>query len=263
MTPQSKHQDSLVVVEIEEHIGIVRLNRPSALNALSSFLMKELVQVLSELDEDPSIYCIVLTGSDKVFSAGADIREMAPQKSVEAMKEGNLERFDAVSRVSKPMIAALSGYCFGGGLELAMACDIIVAAESTKLGQPETNIGVMPGAGGTQRLTRAIGKYRAMDMILTGKQITAEEALAYGLVSRVVPDSAYLLEAKKIAHELGSRSPLSLKIAKECVAKAYESTLSEGLEFEHRNFYLMLESEDKAEGMNAFLEKRKAVFKGK
>ncbi|MGI0080335.1 MAG: enoyl-CoA hydratase-related protein, partial [Nitrososphaerales archaeon] len=189
--------------------------------------------------------------------------EMSSQKSVEAMKEGNLERFDAVSRVTKPLIAALSGYCFGGGLELAMACDIIVAAESTKLGQPEINIGVMPGAGGTQRLTRAIGKYRAMEMILTGKQISATQAFEYGLVSRVVPDELYLSEAKKLAQELASKSPLALKIAKECILKADESTLSEGLEFEHKNFYMMLGSEDKEEGMKAFLEKRKPVFKGK
>ena len=263
MAAKSRQQESLVILEREEHVGVVRLNRPNSLNALSSSLMKELVLALSELDEDPSIYCIVLTGSDKVFSAGADIKEMSLQKSVEALKEGNLERFDAISRVSKPLIAALSGYCFGGGLELAMACDIIVAAESTRLGQPEINIGVMPGAGGTQRLTRAIGKYKAMDMILTGKQISAREAFEYGLISRVVPDELYLSEAKKIARELASKSPLALKIAKECVLKAYESTLSEGLEFEHKNFYLMLGSEDKEEGMNAFLEKRKPLFKGK
>ncbi len=251
-----------IIVEREGHVGIIRLNRPSVRNALSSPLMKELLLGLQELDGDSEIFCIVLTG-DKVFSGGADIKEMSAQSAVDALKEGNLERFDQIKKTAKPIIAALSGYALGGGLELAMACDIIVAGESTRLGQPEINLGVMPGAGGTQRLARAIGKYRAMDMILTGKQITAREALEIGLVSRVVPDEMYFTEAMKLAQELATKSPLALKIAKECVAMAEESTLSEGLEYEHKNFYLLMSSDDKAEGMKAYLEKRKPAFKGR
>lgn len=262
MAAQRASYDS-IIVERDGNVGIIRLNRPSALNALSSSLMKELVDALSDFEKDESIYCVILAGSERVFSAGADIKEMSSLSTVDALKQGNLERFDFVSRVSKPLIAAVSGFCFGGGLELAMACDIIVAAEGAKLGQPEINIGVMPGAGGTQRLTRAMGKAKAMDMILSGKQISAKEALDSGLVSRVVPDELWLSESKKLAHEIANKSPLALKVAKECVAKSYEANLSDGLEFEHKNFYLMLGSEDKEEGMKAFLEKRKPVFKGK
>jgi enoyl-CoA hydratase len=252
-----------ILSQRQDQVGIIKLNRSAALNALSSELMKELLEALNGFDNDDSIYCIILTGSDKVFSAGADIKEMSAQSSVEALKEGNLERFDSISKIRKPIIAAVAGYCFGGGLELAMACDIIIVAENARLGQPEINIGVMPGAGGTQRLTRAIGKYKAMDLILTGRQITGREAFELGLVSRVVPDESYLTEAKRAAAELCTKSPLALKIAKECVTKAYESSLSEGLEFEHKNFYFLMGSEDKQEGMKAFTEKRRPVFKGK
>jgi enoyl-CoA hydratase len=250
-------------VEIEEDLGLVFLNRPNALNALSSVLMRELLDALAGFDADEKIKCIVIAGSDKVFSAGADIKEMAAWSSVEALKEGNLERFDALRKISKPIIAALSGYALGGGLELAMACDIILAAEGTKLGQPEINIGVFPGAGGTQRLPRAIGKYRAMDMILTGNMISAREALNMGLVSKVVPNESYLAEAKKLGHEIASKAPLAIKMAKQAIQKAFETPLREGLEFEHRNFYLILSSEDKEEGMKAFMEKRKPQYKGR
>jgi enoyl-CoA hydratase len=253
---------SNVLLEREGQIGTIRLNRPQALNALSSELMTELLDALKMLESEQAISCIIITGSEKVFSAGADIKELAEQNSVEALRAANLERFDAIQKISKPIIAAISGFCFGGGLELAMICDIIVASESAKLGQPEINIGVMPGAGGTQRLSRIIGKYRAMDMILTGRQISSKEAHELGLVSRVVPDESLLSEAKKIANEIASKSPLAIKIAKECVLKSYETSLSEGLQFERRNFYLLLSSEDKKEGMRAFLEKRKPTFKG-
>jgi len=205
----------------------------------------------------------VLTGSDRIFSAGADIKEMSGWTSVSAIKEGNLNAFDAVGKITKPIIAALSGYALGGGLELAMTCDIMIAAENTKLGQPEINIGVFPGAGGTQRLTRAVGKYKAMDMILTGSQISAGEAQSRGLVSRVVPNELYLIEAKKLAHEIAQKSPLAVRNAKESILKAHESFLSDGIEFERRSYFLMMSSEDKEEGMKAFLEKRKPVFKGK
>ena len=251
-----------ILVEKDGNVGIVRLNRPSALNALSYALMKELVVALEAFDSDDSIHCIVITGNDRAFSAGADIKDMSAQGSVEALKEGNLERFDKIQKITKPIIAAVSGYALGGGLELAMTCDIIIAAEGAKLGQPEIKIGVMPGAGGTQRLTRALGKYKAMDMILTGYQISATEAHARGLVSRVVPNEQYFTEAIKVAKEITSKSPLATKVAKECILKSYESNLSEGLEFEHRNFYLLMSSEDKNEGMKAFIENRKPIFKG-
>ncbi len=252
-----------IIVEKDENVGIVRLSRPRALNALSSALMKELLEALMNFENDESVHCIVLTGSDRAFSAGADIKEISDQSAVEAFKARNLEKFDAIQRITKPIIAAISGICFGGGLELAMACDILVAAEGARLGQPEINIGVVPGAGGTQRLTRVVGKYKAMEMILTGHQISAKEALAHGLISRVVPNESYFSEAMKLAKELSSKSQLALRVAKECVLESYESALSDGLQFERRNFYLLLSSEDKKEGMSAFLEKRKPSFKGK
>lgn len=254
---------SNIRVETDTDVGIIFLNRPSALNALSSSLMKELVSALELFEVDEKIKCLIITGSERVFSAGADIKEMSDLDAVTALKQSNLEKFDALKKITKPIIAAVSGYALGGGLELAMACDIIVAAEGTKFGQPEINIGVLPGAGGTQRLTRVVGKYMAMDMILTGRMITANEAIENGLISRVVPKELYLEEAKKLAHEIASKAPLAARIAKESVLKAYDSTLTEGLAFERRNFYLILSSEDKKEGMKAFLEKRKPEFKGR
>ncbi len=253
-----------VLLETDQGIGVVTLNRPVALNALSSDLMKDLLFALEELETDPDIVSIVLTGGEKAFSAGADIKEMSSLGPIDALKAGNLDLFDQIhQKITKPIIASINGYCFGGGLELAMACDIMIAGENAKLGQPEINIGVMPGAGGTQRLTRAIGKYKAMDLILTGRQITAREAFDFGLLSRIVPDESCLSEAKKIARELSLKSPIALKIAKECVNKSQETALSEGIQFERKNFYLLLGSEDKAEGMKAFSEKRKPMFKNK
>ena len=254
---------SNILVQTDGDIGIISLNRPNTRNALSAPLMQELLTALNSFESDEKIRCVVITGSEKVFSSGADIKEMSNLDAVTALKQSNLERFDAIKKISKPIIAAVSGYALGGGLELAMTCDIVIAAEDTKFGQPEINIGVFPGAGGTQRLTRVIGKYKAMDMILTGKMITAKEALDNGLVSRVVPNELYLEEAKKVAHEIAAKSPLAAKIAKESVLKSYETTLTDGLEFERRNFYLMMSSEDKQEGMKAFLEKRKPEFKGR
>jgi enoyl-CoA hydratase len=263
MTAQPDLKESLLILEKEGNVGIVKLNRPSARNALSSALMKELLRILSELDSDPSIHVMVLTGGEKFFSAGADIKEMSAQKPIEALKEGNLERFDQIPKTTKPIIAAVNGNCLGGGLELAMACDIIVAGESARFGQPETNIGVIPGAGGTQRLTRSVGKYKAMYMILTGDSISSEEALQCGLISKVVPDELCLAEAKRLAQNLASKSTLALSAAKTCVNESYETTLSDGLAFEHKNFYVLMGSEDKEEGMKAFAEKRKPVFKGR
>jgi enoyl-CoA hydratase len=262
-TPEEKSDYVNIRVEVDGDVGLVFLNRPGALNALSSGLMSELLQTVNRFQSDDSIRCIVISGSERVFSAGADIKEMSNWNSVEALKAGNLERFDQLKKISKPLIAAVSGFALGGGLELAMACDIIIAAEDAKLGQPEINIGVFPGAGGTQRLTRVVGKYKAMDMILTGNPITAREAYSRGLVSRIVPNELYLQEAKRLAHEIAARAPLAVSIAKESVLKSYESGLTDGLEFERRNFYLLMSSEDKDEGMKAFLEKRKPQYRGK
>lgn len=250
-------------IERYENVGVVVLNRPNALNALSSDLMKELLDALNTFESDQGIHCVILTGGEKIFSAGADIKEMSNIGSIDALKLANLDYFDRIQTMTKPIIAAISGYCLGGGLELAMACDILIAGEGTKLGQPEINLGIMPGAGGTQRLTRAIGKYKAMDLILSGRQISAGEAYDWGLLSRVVPDESVFAEAKRVALEIASKSPLATRVAKECVLKTFETSLSDGIEFERRNFYLLLGSEDKQEGMKAFSEKRKAVFKGK
>ena len=262
---QSQNEKSFknIIVEKDGQVGIIKLNRPNALNALSCELMSELLSTLYSFEEDDQIHCVIITGGEKTFSAGADIREMSNQTAVDALKAKNLERFDSIKKITKPIIASVNGYCFGGGLELAMACDIIIAGESARFGQPEINIGVMPGAGGTQRLTRAIGKYKAMEMILTGKFITAKDALDHGLVSRVVPDEICFSEALSLGKELSEKSPLALSVAKECILQSYESSLTDGLQYERRNFYLLLSSEDKNEGMRAFLEKRKPSFKGK
>jgi len=250
-------------VQVEENVGIVFLNRPTALNALSTALMGELLDALLKFQSDEKIGCIIITGGDRIFSAGADIKEMANWTTSEAVKSNPLSRFDELRKITKPLIAAVSGYALGGGLELALACDMIIAADDARLGQPEINIGVFPGAGGTQRLTRAVGKYKAMEMILTGNPITAKEALALGLVTRIVPGELYLEEAKQLAHEIVMKSPLALSLVKQCVLGADETSLSEGVEFERRNFYLMMSSEDKQEGMKAFLEKRQPSYKGK
>ncbi|MEM0287218.1 MAG: enoyl-CoA hydratase-related protein [Nitrososphaerota archaeon] len=253
-----------IVLSREIPIAIIRLNRPEAYNALNMQMVHEIVDALDKLEEDEGVRCIVLTGNDKAFSAGADIKEMINLSSVDLIRTGHfLPLWNKVGNYSKPIVAALSGYVLGGGLELAMSCDVLVASENTKLGQPEINIGVIPGGGGTQRLTRAVGKYKAMEMILTGSMITAEEALRLGLVSRVVPANSYLDEAKKVALEISSKSPLALKLAKEAVNRAFEISLQEGLSFERKNFFLLFSSEDKKEGMNAFLQKRKPEFKGR
>jgi enoyl-CoA hydratase len=260
--PQRSYEN-ILVERYESTVGIVKLNRPSALNALSGALLKELLQALDDFESDSDIRAIIVTGGDKIFSAGADIKEMMNMSSIDALKIGNLDYFDDIQKISKPIIAAITGYCLGGGLELAMACDILIAGENARFGQPEINIGVIPGAGGTQRLTRAIGKYKAMDLILTGRQISAEEAFDFGLLSRVVPDESVLVQAKRVALEIAGKSPLASRTAKDCVAKSSDMTLSDGLQFERKNFYILLGSEDKEEGMKAFTEKRKPVFQGR
>jgi len=244
-------------------VALVRLNRPKELNALNLKLMGELKDALAKLDEDEAVRVIVLTGNERAFAAGADIKEMAGRTSVDMLKIDQFSTWDRIKRVKKPMIGAVSGFALGGGCELAMLCDMIVASETAQFGQPEIKIGVMPGAGGTQRLTRAVGKVRAMEMVLTGRYISAEEAMRAGLINRIVPVEIYLQEAVKLAKEIAQLSPIALQLAKEAVLQAFNTGLDEGLLFERKNFYSLFSTEDQKEGMNAFVEKRKAEFKGK
>jgi enoyl-CoA hydratase len=253
----------LVLVEREEPVAIALLNRPDQLNALSGELMDQLVAALQELDEDEAIRCIVLGGSERVFAAGADIAELAEGTPIALYQNRRIDRWDAIRALRTPLLAAVSGYCLGGGCELAMACDLIVASETARFGQPEINLGVLPGAGGTQRLTRAVGKALAMDMILTGRMITAEEARAAGLVARVVVREAWLDEAKRAAREIAAKSPVSVRLAKESIDNAFEAPLSVGLDLERRAFYLARASDDASEGLTAFLEKRRPKFEGR
>ncbi len=252
-----------LLVAKEGPLGVITLNRPDALNALNTKMVTELIDALSGFEKDDDVRCVVITGSERAFSAGADIKEMADITAVQMAMTGHFfPLWDKVGRYPKPIVGALSGFVLGGGLELAMSCDVLVASEMTQLGQPEIDIGVMPGGGGTQRLTRAVGKYKAMEMVLTGKRIGAEEAKTLGLVSRVVPNEAYLTEAKKVATEIASKSPVAVRLAKMAVNKAFEMGLSGGLDFERELFYLLFASEDKVEGMKAFMEKRRPEFKG-
>ena len=239
------------------------MNRPKQLNALSGELLGAVVAALSELDADPEIRAIVLGGSERAFAAGADINELAAGTPVSLYENRRIDRFDAVRDLRTPLVAAVSGFCLGGGCELAMLCDLIVASESAVFGQPEINLGVLPGAGGTQRLTRAVGKALAMDMILTGRTISAREALGFGLVARVVAKEAWLDEAKRAAREIAAKGPVAVRLAKEAIDTAFETPLSAGVEAERKAFYLVRASEDADEGLEAFLEKRPPDFKGR
>ena len=252
-----------LIVSRQGRVGIAQLNRPQALNALNSELMSELVHALQTLDADEGIGCIVVTGSEKAFAAGADIKQMADATVVDMMGSPFLGYWDAVQRIAKPVVAAVSGYCLGGGCELAMLCDLIVAAETAQFGQPEINLGVIPGAGGTQRLTRAVGKSVAMDMILTGRRISAQEALGFGLVSRVFPASSFLEDSLALAAEIAAKAPVALRMAKESVNRAFEISLAEGILFERCAFNLLFSTEDQKEGMAAFVEQRKPSWQGK
>ncbi|MDA4117966.1 MAG: enoyl-CoA hydratase-related protein [Thaumarchaeota archaeon] len=253
-----------VSLVLEKPLAIIRLNRPEALNALNGKMANELVDALTRLEADDSVHCVILTGSDRAFCAGADVKEMAQMSLDEVVKVEHLKNvFAKAGSFRKPLIGALSGYALGGGLELAMCCDILVASEGTKLGQPEINIGIIPGGGATQRLTRALGKYKAMEMILTGSTISAEEAKAYGLINRVVPVGQCLEEAKKLAIEIALKGPLAAQLAKKAVNESQEIGLSQGLEFERLLFQTLFATSDKDEGMKAFLEKRRPNFSGK
>ena len=257
--------EQLVLVErqAEQRTALVRLNRPKQLNALNGPTMDALCAALEELDRDDAVRAIVVTGSERAFAAGADIGEMADATPIDMLASNRIGQWDRVRRITKPVIAAVNGWCLGGGCELAMALDLIVAGEGAKFGQPEIGIGIIPGAGGTQRLTRAIGKSKAMAMILTGEPISAREAEAAGLVARVTQDELCVEDALALAATIATRSPLALRIAKEAVNAAYEMSLTDALAHERRLFYLLFASEDQKEGMAAFLEKRTPDFTGR
>jgi len=255
--------EPLVLVERDDPVAVALLNRPQQLSALSDELMEELVGRLQELDRDDGVRCIVLGCSERAFAAGADIGELASTTAIELYYARRIVRWDTIRNLWKPLVAAVSGYCLGGGCELAMSCDLIVASETARFGQPETSLGIIPGAGGTQRLTRAVGKATAMDVILSGRLLSADEALAAGLVARVVAREAWLEEAKRVAHEISAKGPVATRLAKESVNRAYESTLQLGLEYERRALYLSFASEDANEWLTAFTERRKPDFKGR
>lgn len=244
-------------------VALVQLNRPKELNALNSQLMQELREALQHLDQNDEIRTIILTGNERAFAAGADIKQMADKSAVDMLIADQFSTWDQIRRIKKPLIAAVSGFCLGGGCELAMTCDMIIASETASFGQPEIKIGVMPGAGGTQRLARTIGKAKTMEWVLTGRFINAEEALALRMVNKVVPVEMYLQEATGLASEIAQMSPIAARLAKEAVNAAFETHLNEGLHFERKNFYLCFSSEDQKEGMKAFIEKRKPVYQGK
>ena len=251
-----------ILVETHGKVGLVRLNRPKAFNALNATLIRELIEALEAFDADPAIGAMVITGDERAFAAGADIKQMAEASPVDMFATDFIAPLDHLVRLTKPVIAAVSGHCLGGGNELAMTCDMIVASETARFGQPEINLGVIPGAGGTQRLTRAVGKAIAMEMVLNNRTLTAEEAERFGLVNRVVPVERYLDEALALAAEVAARAPLALRLAREAVNHTFESTLSEGLAAERRAFFLLFASADQKEGMRAFIEKRPAQWKG-
>ena len=255
-----------LLVEQRGAVTLATLNRPQALNALNSGVLGDLIAAFAAFEADDSQRCAVLTGSgDKAFAAGADIKEMADKPAADFYLEDFFSKWtsDFVKKVRKPWIAAVNGFALGGGCELMMMCDIIIASETAQFGQPEINLGVIPGAGGTQRMTRVLGKYKAMELILTGRPLTAREALEMGLVNKVAPVELYLEEAKAMAKEIAAKSPIAVKLAKEAVLKSFDGPLQEGLQFERKNFYMLFSSEDQKEGMKAFMEKRKATFTGK
>ncbi|MHC4234369.1 MAG: enoyl-CoA hydratase-related protein [Planctomycetota bacterium] len=251
-----------ILTSTDGHVGIIRLNRPKQLNALSLELMEQLVVAMETYDADDDIHVILVAGNERAFAAGADITEMVESTVVQQYKGNQFARWERLQRIGKPIVAAVSGYALGGGSELMMLCDVVIASETAQIGQPEINLGVMPGDGGTQRLPRAVGKAVAMDVILTGRFLTAEEALRGGLVSRVVPKEQYFSEALKVAKLMAQKPPLALRLAKDAALKAHEMSLSDGLDYERKLFYMLFATEDQTEGMRAFVEKRNAGFKG-
>jgi enoyl-CoA hydratase len=252
-----------ILVDIQAPIATITLNRPKVLNALSPDLIREVGQALGELDADESVRAVVLTGGPKVFAAGADIGDMADRTAVEQLRRDQTGRWAPIIAFAKPLVAAVNGYALGGGCELALMCDLIIAGDTARLGQPEINLGIIPGAGGTQRWPRTVGKYVAMEVMLTGAPVSARRAYELGLVNKVVPADMTINIAERTARELAEKPPLALRMAKESVLKAFDSPLSEGLAAERKSFYFLFSTEDQKEGMHAFLEKRKGVFKGR
>ena len=252
-----------ILVETHGKVGLIRLNRPAALNALNAALIADISHIVDIWEADETIGCIVITGSEKAFAAGADIKEMQSKTYMQAYKEDFIGAWDRIARCRKPTIAAVAGFALGGGCEVAMMCDIIIAADTAKFGQPEIKLGVMPGAGGTQRLTRFVGKAKAMEMCLTGRMMDAAEAERSGLVSRVVPAADLLADALKTAATIADMSLVITMMTKETVNRAYETTLTEGIRFERRVFHSMFATDDQTEGMSAFVEKRKPAFKNR
>jgi enoyl-CoA hydratase len=252
----------MILSERRNRVGLITLNRPQALNALNNQLMREVMDALEIFDKDDSIGAMVITGNEKAFAAGADIKEMADKSMMDMMDRDHVAVFGRIRTIQKPVIAAVSGWALGAGCEVAMACDMVIASESAKFGQPEITIGVIPGAGGTQRLTRAVGKVIAMEMILNNRTLSAQEAYQFGLVNRVVAVENYLDESLKLADEIASRAPLAVRAAKKMINQSYELSLAEGLAEEKQAFYNLFASEDQKEGMKAFIEKRKPEWKG-
>ncbi len=251
-----------VLTEIRGRVGIVQLNRPQAMNAFNIAMLAELFDALEAFDKNENIAALIVTGNEKAFAAGADIKEMAEATTVQMITEGRVEIWDRIRGLKKPVIAAVSGWALGGGCEFVLSCDMVIATESAKFGQPEITIGVIPGAGGTQRLARLVGKHLAMEMVINNRTLTASEALQFGLANRVVPVDGYLDAAVAFAEEIASRAPLAVRMAKDAVNAAFETTLTEGLKTEKRNFYPLFATEDQKEGMQAFIEKRKPNWKG-
>jgi enoyl-CoA hydratase len=252
-----------VTEQREPLVALIELNRPKELNALNRQLMEELRDALQQLDKNDQVRVIIITGNEQAFAAGADIKQMADKSAIDMLMIDQFSTWDQIRKIKKPIIAAVSGFALGGGCELTMMCDIIIASESAKFGQPEIKLGTIPGAGGTQRLTKAVGKSKAMELILTGRLLSAADALFYGLVSKVVPVEMYLQEALAVAKEISLLSPVAVQLAKEAVNWSFETQLDEGLAFERKNFYLTFASADQKEGMAAFIEKRKANYRGK
>lgn len=263
MSTATSTQYQFILTSQEDGVGIVQLNRPDALNALSPDLVQELVDALEAFDSDSNIGCMVLTGGEKVFAAGADIKKMAELSAVDMLVIDQLARWDRIRKLHKPLVAAINGFALGGGCELAMMCDMIIAGENAKFGQPEIGIGVIPGAGGTQRLTRAVGKVKAMELILTGRQFSAQEAYEMGLINKVVPPEVTIEEAKNLAKTIAQKPAIAVRLAKEAILKSFDTTIEGGLDYERKLFYLLFSSLDQKEGMQAFMEKRQPIWQGK
>lgn len=252
-----------VTEQYQPATALIQLNRPKELNALNPQLMGEVRDALQQLDKNDSVKVIIITGNDQAFAAGADIKQMADKSAIDMQIMDQFSTWDQIRKTKKPIIAAVSGFALGGGCEFVMTCDMVIASETAKFGQPEIKIGTIPGAGGTQRLTKAVGKAKAMELILTGRFLSAQEAHFYGLVNKVVPVEMYMHEAVELAKEIAQMSPVAVQLAKEAINRSFETQLDEGLMFERKNFYLTFASEDQKEGMKAFIEKRKPVFTGK